>query len=82
MHHDRLLQAVSQIHGVFKQLLFGVWAEMKRSIKDLELHEAGIYIKNLDDVKDYLQCVISEDNTIDDVAYSIQILTTALERLK
>lgn len=55
---------------------------MKRSIKDLELHEAGSYIKNLDDVKDYLQCVISEDNTIDDVAYSIQILTTALDRLK
>lgn len=55
---------------------------MKRSIKDLELHEAGSYIKNLDDVKDYLQCVISEDNTIDDVAYSIQILTSALDRLK
>lgn len=55
---------------------------MKRSIKDLELHEAGNYIKNLDDVKDYLQCVISEDNTLDDVAYSIQVLTTALERLK
>jgi len=55
---------------------------MKRSIKDLGLHEAGSYIKNLDDVKDYLQCVISEDNTIDDVAYSIQILTTALDRLK
>lgn len=53
-----------------------------RSIKDLELHEAGSYIKNLDDVKDYLQCVILEDNTIDDVAYSIQILTTALDRLK
>ncbi|MEG1232308.1 MAG: hypothetical protein RSE18_00605 [Acinetobacter sp.] len=53
-----------------------------RSIKDLESHEAGSYIKNLDDVKDYLQCVISEDNTIDDVAYSIQVLTTALERLK
>lgn len=55
---------------------------MKRNIKDLESHEAGIYIKDLDDVKDYLQCVISEDNTIDDVAYSIQILTTALDRLK
>lgn len=53
-----------------------------RSIKDLELHEAGSYIKNLDDIKNYLQCVISEDNTIDDVAYSIQVLTTALERLK
>lgn len=53
-----------------------------RSIKDLELHEAGSYIKNLDDVKDYLQCVISEDNTIDDVVYSIQILTSALDRLK
>lgn len=53
-----------------------------RSIKDLELHEAGNYIKNLDDVKDYLQCVISEDNTIDDVAYSIQVLAAVLERLR
>lgn len=53
----------------------------KRSIKDLELHEAGSYIKNLDDVKDYLSCVISEDETLDDVQYSIQILSKALERL-
>lgn len=53
-----------------------------RNIKDLELHEAGSYIKNLDDIKDYLECVIQEDDTIDDVAYSIQVLTTALERLK
>ena len=53
----------------------------KRNIKDLELHEAGSYIKNLDDVKDYLSCVISEDETLDDVQYSIQILSKALERL-
>lgn len=53
----------------------------KRSIKDLELHEAVSYIKNLDDVKDYLSCVISEDETLNDVQYSIQILSKALERL-
>ena len=27
-------------------------------IKDLETHEAGSYIKNLNDVKGYLECVI------------------------
>lgn len=53
----------------------------KRNIRDLELHEVGSYIKNLDDVKDYLSCVISEDETLDDVQYSIQILSKALERL-
>lgn len=51
------------------------------NIKDLETHEAGSYIKNLNDVKDYLSCVISEDETLDDVKYSIEILSTALERL-
>lgn len=50
-------------------------------IKDLETHEAGSYIKNLDDVKDYLNCVIQEDETLDDVKYSIEILSAALERL-
>ena len=53
----------------------------KQSIKDLETHEAGSYIKNLTDVKDYLECVIQEDETLDDVKYSIEILSTALERL-
>ena len=53
----------------------------KRSIKDLELHEAGSYIKNLNDVKDYLECAIQEDKTIDDIKYSIDILSVALERL-
>lgn len=53
----------------------------KRSIKDLELHELGSYIENLDDVKEYLQCVIEEDQTIDDVKYSIEILIVALKRL-
>ena len=53
----------------------------KRSIKDLEIHEAGSYIKNLNDVKDYLECVIQEDQTLDDVKYSIDILNVALERL-
>lgn len=50
-------------------------------IKDLETHEAGSYIKNLDDVKDYLNCVIQEDETLDDIQYSIEILRAALERL-
>lgn len=53
----------------------------KQNIKDLETHEAGSYIKNLTDVKDYLECVIQEDQTLDDVKYSIEILNTALERL-
>lgn len=53
----------------------------KQSIKDLETHEAGSYIKNLTDVKDYLECVIQEDGTLDDVKYSIEILSAALERL-
>lgn len=52
-----------------------------RSIKDLELHEAGSYIKNLDDIRDYLSCIIQEDETIDDVKYSIEILSAAMERL-
>lgn len=50
-------------------------------IKDLEAHEAGSYIKNLNDVKDYLECVIQEDETLDDVKYSIEILTIALDRI-
>lgn len=50
-------------------------------IKDLETHEAGSYINNLDDVKDYLECVIQEDKTLGDVKYSIEILSKALERL-
>lgn len=58
--------------------IFGV-EDMK--IKDLETHEAGSYIKNLDDVKDYLECVIQEDETLDDVKYSIEILSIALGRL-
>lgn len=53
----------------------------KRSVKDLELHELGSYIENLEDVKEYLQCAIEEDQTLDDVKYSIEILTTALKRL-
>lgn len=53
----------------------------KRSIKDLELHEAGGYIKNLDDIRDYLSCIIQEDETIDDVKYSIEILSAAMESL-
>lgn len=53
----------------------------KRSIKDLEMHELGSYIENLDDVKEYLQCVIGEDQTLDDAKYSIEILTVALKRL-
>lgn len=51
------------------------------NIKDLETHEVGSYIKNLDDVKDYLECVIQEDETLDDVKYSIEVLSSALERL-
>lgn len=53
----------------------------KRSVKDLELHELGSYIENLEDVKEYLQCAIEEDQTLDDVRYSIEVLTTALKRL-
>lgn len=53
----------------------------KRSVKDLELHELGSYIENLDDVKEYLRCVIEEDQTLDDAKYSIEILTVALKRL-
>ena len=54
---------------------------INQSIKDLETYEAGSYIKSLDDVKDYLECVIQEDQTLDDVKYSIEILRTALERI-
>lgn len=53
----------------------------KQSIKNLELHEAGSYIRSLEDIKDYLSCIISEDETIDDVKYSIEILNSALKRL-
>lgn len=51
-------------------------------IQDLKTHENGDYIKTIDDVKQYLELVIQEDKTIEDVAFSISILTTALERLK
>lgn len=60
---------------------FTFLGKVEMKIKDLETHEAGSYIKNLDDVKDYLECVIQEDETLDDVKYSIEILSTVLERL-
>lgn len=53
----------------------------EQKIKDLKTHEAGSYIKNLDDVKVYLECIIQQDETLDDVKHSIEILSAALERL-
>ena len=50
-------------------------------IEDLKTHESGSYIKSIEDVKGYLECVIQEDKTLEDIVYSIQILTIALERI-
>ena len=54
------------------------WEVEMVNINDLNNHDMS-YIKTMDDVKDYLGCVISEDESFDDVQYSLELI---LERLR
>ena len=51
-----------------------------KTIDDLNSHDMS-YIKTIDDVKDYLGCVISEDDSFSDVQYSIELLLGRLKEL-
>ena len=51
-------------------------------ISELPLHDSADYLNNMEDIKSYLRVAIIEDNTLDDISYSIAIVVKAIEKLK
>lgn len=47
-----------------------------------ELKELGSGIKTVSDIKDFLVCISEEDESIEDIQFSLRILIVAIERIK